>query len=290
MKPNPKFLSQPPEFWANIRLISQKLKYTDTKTKKIKTHTVDDIVQAYEVEKLSAEKLIEDGRPTVFGQLLVDYFAYRADILNGQVEANLMSLNDARTLFQQLKEKYKPTCPLPLNKQSGDKKGPAYFTCIINTLIEAHCSRYAVNYDPRLLTSFTQNGLPIRTLARRVDGAFPDTINPLAIWEIKEYYYTKTFGSRVADGVYETLLDGLELQDVRKELGVTTKHYLFIDDHFTWWDCGRSYLCRICDLLHMGLVTEVIVGREVVSALPGIVDEWVADAKQLGVAPRQLLH
>ena len=32
----------------------------------------------------------------------------------------------------------------------------------------------------------------------------------MALWEIKEYYYTTTFGSRVADGVYETLLDGLE--------------------------------------------------------------------------------
>jgi hypothetical protein len=39
----------------------------------------------------------------------------------------------------------------------------------------------------------------------------PGTVNPIAIWEIKEYYYTTTFGSRVADGVYETLLDGMEL-------------------------------------------------------------------------------
>jgi len=50
---------------------------------------------------------------------------------------------------------------------------------------------------------------PLRTLARRVDGAFTDTVNPIAVWEIKEYYYTKTFGSRVADGIYETLLDGM---------------------------------------------------------------------------------
>lgn len=57
------------------------------------------------------------------------------------------------------------------------------------------------------------NGLPVRTLARRVDGAFPSVINPVAIWEVKEYYHTTTFGSRVADGVYETLLDGMELED-----------------------------------------------------------------------------
>ena len=39
-------------------------------------------------------------------------------------------------------------------------------------------------------------------------------MDPLAVWEIKEYYYTTTFGSRVADGVYETLLDGMELREL----------------------------------------------------------------------------
>ena len=40
-------------------------------------------------------------------------------------------------------------------------------------------------------------------------------MNPIAVWELKEYYYTTTFGSRVADGIYETLLDGMELEDMR---------------------------------------------------------------------------
>ena len=49
--------------------------------------------------------------------------------------------------------------------------------------------------------------MPLRTLARRVDGAFPSAVNPVAVWEIKEDYHTTTFGSRVADGVYETQID-----------------------------------------------------------------------------------
>ena len=56
--------------------------------------------------------------------------------------------------------------------------------------------------------------MPLRTLSRRVDGALPSVVNPIAIWEIKEYYYTTTFGSRVADGVYESLLDGMELREL----------------------------------------------------------------------------
>lgn len=54
-------------------------------------------------------------------------------------------------------------------------------------------------------------------MSRRFDGAFPSTINPILIWEIKEYYYTTTFGSRIADGVYETQLDGYEIKTIREE-------------------------------------------------------------------------
>jgi hypothetical protein len=118
-----------------------------------------------------------------------------------------------------------------------------------------------------------------------VDGAFPGTVNPIAIWEIKEYYYTTTFGSRVADGVYETLLDGMELQELYENEQVTVKHYLMVDAHFTWWDKGRSYLCRIFDMLHMGLIDEVLFGREVVERLPILVNEWAKLARRRGDQP-----
>lgn len=151
----------------------------------------------------------------------------------------------------------------------------SFLTAIVNMLIDAHRAGFPCNFDPRQLTSVTLQGRPLRTLARRVDGAFPSVINPVAIWEIKEYYYTKTFGSRVADGVYETLLDGMELEELHTSENIDIKHYLILDDHFTWWKCGRSYLCRIIDMLHMGYVDEVIFGREVVDRLPSLVKEWV---------------
>lgn len=100
------------------------------------------------------------------------------------------------------------------------------------------------------MTAFTKDKFPIRTLSRRVDGAFPNVINPITIWEIKVYYFTTTFGSRVADGVYETWLDGLELREVKDNLHIPVEHFLIVDDHFTWWVKGRSYLCRIFDMLH----------------------------------------
>lgn len=143
-------------------------------------------------------------------------------------------------------------------------------------LIEAYAEGLPCDYDPRQLTTVTRNGIPVQTLARRVDGAFPSPVNPIAIWEIKEYYYTTTFGSRVADGVYESLLDGMELGELREHEGIDVKHYLIIDSHYTWWECGRSYLCRIVDMLHMGYLDEVLFGYEVVTRLPTLVKEWTS--------------
>ena len=149
---------------------------------------------------------------------------------------------------------------------------------MVNMIVKANCAGHNCDFDPRSLTTITRAGMPIRTLARRVDGAFPSVVNPVAIWEIKEYYHTTTFGSRVADGVYVTLLDGMELEEHHEHEGVHVEHCLFIDSHFTWWECGRSYLCRIIDMLHMGYVDEVIFGREIVSRLPQLVQKWVTKA------------
>ena len=59
------------------------------------------------------------------------------------------------------------------------------------------------------------------------------------------------------DRVYETMLDGYELQELREVTGVHIEHLLIVDSHLTWWVMGRSYLCRIIDMLNMHLVDEV---------------------------------
>jgi hypothetical protein len=152
----------------------------------------------------------------------------------------------------------------------------------VNMLVQEATGNLPCNYDPRELTTFTRDGVPVRTLARRVDGAFPSAVNPIALWEIKEYYYTTTFGSRVADGVYETLLDGLELEEMEQNEGIRASHYLFVDSRFTWWKCGRSYLCRLIDMLNMGYATEVIFGREVLERIPELGAEWVRSHRERG--------
>lgn len=277
MKAESRFLEQPLEFWANVKLISQKIGYTEKGTSRVKVPTFEMIEKVYKSLGLDNSKIFAGGTPTAFGSLLIDYFQYRAIFLNHGVEPNLMNIQEANALFSKLKEELEPKCPIPMNKQSGAKKSPAFFTGIINMLIEANSKGYDCNYDPKELTAFTKNNFPIRSLSRRVDGCFPTVINPVAIWEIKEYYYTTTFGSRIADGVYESLLDGYELSEARGFLKQDVHHYLMVDAYDTWWKQGRSYLCRICDMLHMGLLTEALFGKEVLDRLPQIVKEWTRE-------------
>lgn len=282
MQPNDKYKSLNSEFWANIKLLNQKIGYVRKKSKKnpnpgFVIPTVEQIEKVFKQESLDSKRLVNNGNLTDFGKLVCDYMKYRSDILINQIEPKLMDKYQARTLFNQKKAELNPTCPLPMNKQKAEKKDFSFLTGLVNMLVEANKGSSDCDYDPRELTAITIENFPVRTLSRRVDGAFPNVVNPRAIWEIKEYYYTTTFGSRVADGVYETQLDGWELWEAKTNLNREVKHYLFIDDYFTWWNCGRSYLCRLIDSMHMGLVTEVIFGRELIERIPSLVREWKAN-------------
>lgn len=299
MQPNRDFIGLPKSFWANIRTIGQEVGYT-VKPKRqkgvtgqagpIKVPTGKEIKAALEAIHLTAKHLLgRTSRPTDLGRQVLAYFEYRADVLNRIVEPLLMNAARAEQLYTRLQTSLGSRASVPMNKQSQEKKKSAYFTGIINMLIEANLEGLPCNYSPQELTTVTRNREPFRTLARRVDGAFPGPVDPLAVWEIKEYYYTTTFGSRVADGVYETLLDGMELEELDaalRELAtledrpIHIQHLLMVDAHFTWWVKGRSYLCRIVDMLHMGYVDEVLFGEEVVTRMPVIAKGWVQQYRE----------
>ncbi len=280
MQPNEKFKNLDLEFWANVKLLNQRLGYAKRKSKENPNPgfiipTKEQIFQVFKDENLNSSRILNGNEFTDFGILLIEYMEYRGKILTDHIEPNLMNKDQARNMFNKTRKKLRPTCPLPMNKQKGEKKDHAFLTGLVNMLVEANIGSFDCDYDPRELTAITIDNFPVRILARRVDGAFPNVKDPKAIWEIKEYYYTTTFGSRVADGVYETQLDGWELWEAKTNLHRDIKHYLIVDDYFTWWSCGRSYLCRLIDSMHMGLVTEVIFGKEVIDRIPVLVKEWI---------------
>jgi hypothetical protein len=281
MKPDKRFLKQPKNFWANVRTISQHVGYTERGTGRIKVPKLSDMVDALKELGLKSSHIVNNSnQPTELGVNLLAYFDHRATVLYDVARPHLMDSKRARQTFLTLRKKIKPKWNVPLNKQKGDKRAEAYFTGIINMLIESNADGISCDYCPMKLTSVTVDGAPVRTLARWVDGAFPSTVNPIAVWEIKEYYYTTTFGSRIADGVYESLLDGMELEELREHEHIDVKHYLMVDAYDTWWNMGRSYLCRIVDMLHMEYVDEALFGSEVLEELPRIVKEWVAESRK----------
>jgi len=185
LKANPDFLRQPQEFWAHIRTISQEIGYTDRKTSQLKVPSLTEIKKAFDKLNLKADHVAQlDGTLTPFGKVLMDYFEHRAYALNNIVQSQFMNKDTAKIEFDKLYASLNPKCPLQMNKQKGDKRNHAFLTGMVNMLIESNIGEAPCDYDPRSLTTITHDSMPFRTLARRVDGAFPSVVNPIAIWEI----------------------------------------------------------------------------------------------------------
>jgi len=255
------------EFWSFIRYASQMLGYSSRGKKTLRRYSESDIVSLAKQQNFSKNLVNKVHR----------YLNYRSECLE-RISLCLMTKEQAKKAFYKLVRSSEfdlenPPCPLPRNKQKGEKRHPAYFTCIINILTYQLKKRF-VSEARELVTIRDKGGKLLMTLSRRTDGAYPDLTNPVAIWEVKEFYSTTTFGSRVADGVYETSLDGYELKEISPFLPNPIRHYLLIDGYLTWWEKGKSYLCRLVDIMHMGLVDEVIFGKEVFDRWPTIVSEW----------------
>jgi hypothetical protein len=263
-------------FWAHVRTISEELPYTAPDGGISAPADIRIMAKALESLRLATGHVIDGaGTATAFGTQLHDYLTFRADVLNREVKPRLMDKAAAKTEFIRCMRKYRPD-PLSLiwNKQKGDKKAPAYLTCIVNMVVAHELGEAACDLDPQSLTTVTVDRKPFRTLARRVDGVYPRVVNPTAVWEVKEYYYTSSFGSRIADGIYESLLDGLELQEMNESRHGKIYHYLIIDAAETWWGQGNPYLCRIIDMLHMGYLDEAIFGNETEPALIAAAADW----------------
>lgn len=265
------FEGMDPSFWAFIKFISETLGYTERRQGVVKRYSAAEIRRLCRETNTAADSRLIDAAVT--------YLNMRADLLNNFVEGMLMDAETASREFshwEQLHRLHHYYCKLPLNKQKGEMKQVAFFTAIINILAEKTIRELTHNNtelgfddDPRGLTFvWDDDGYIIGASSRRFDGAYPSIQNPRLIWEIKEYYYATTFGSRVADGVYETQLDGFEFKEIYDRTGVKVYHVLFVDAYRTWWIQGKSYLCRLVDALNSGVVDEVIVGREVLTRWP----------------------
>ena len=268
MKAFKEFQREDKSFWFFIRFISEKLKYSDTEAGAVKTYTFSQIDNLCKKEGLniSVDRI----------QRAVDYCDMRADAINNFIYPNLMDVQQAQTEYNKLYSTGTYTKKFPMNKQKGAKKNVNFFAAIVIMLTENAVRAKGKDFDadPHGLVYFLKNGKIVGSSSRRLDGAYPSIYSPELVWEIKEYYYTTSFGSRVADAVYETQLDGYEFDEIYNRAGVKVRHVLLVDSD-TWWSQGKSYLCRLIDALNQGLVDDVIFGAEVFTEWPKILNEYV---------------
>ncbi len=175
MTPDARFTKQDKSFWAHVRSISEEVGYTVQGKGTIRVPTLAEMVLALLNLKLRTDHITPDNKtPTPLGKLLLDYFQYRADVLNKQVEPRLMDAEGAEKVFNDLCKKHeRMATDLPMNKQKGKKKKNAFLTGIVNILVKANAGAHDCDLDPRSLTTITHDGKPLRTLARRVDGCSP---------------------------------------------------------------------------------------------------------------------
>lgn len=296
MRADPRFVNEGPTFWAYVRTITEALGSSVPGSGAITAFTPADMHRAMVKLDRSLEALGAVARPSDLAVQLADYFAYRADVLNRQIRNDLMVTAEAAELFdhvvnvsgaellgpvvrngKQIATDYRvhgSTVRVPMNKQSGDMRQPSFLTGIVNLIVADSLAGRPCDYDPRALPVIDLNGMLYAAMSRRMDGSMPATVNPLAMWEIKEYYYTTTFGSKISDAVYITALDGYERAEVEAVTGVPIDHLIIVDAYDTWWIKGKSYLCRLVDLVNMGKVTHLLCGRETVRELPSLAEHW----------------
>lgn len=272
MKPNLLFKKQGHDFWAIVKYASEQAGYTSRKTRTtpsaLRTLTTAQIKETLKERGIDPRSITAESY-----ELVASYIAYRAKVLTEEVEPALMNRDEARQCFEEVKAKVNPKIAATMNRQKGEKRHEAYLSSMVAMFAEEAFGHEGFVNDAQKLAILTEGNALKGIFSRRFDGVIPSTRDPIAMWEVKEYYGTTSFGSRVADGVYETLLDGYEINAFENEYGRRIAHYLFVDDKFTWWGMGKSYLCRMIDMLHTGHVDEVFFGRQVVSQWPAALAE-----------------
>lgn len=272
MKPDLLFKKQTHEFWAIVKYASEQAGYTSRKTRA--TPSVLRTLTTAQIKETLNERSIDPRSITAETyELVAAYIAYRAKVLTEEVEPALMNREEARQCFEEVKARINPKISATMNRQKGEKRHEAYLSSMVAMFAEEAFGQNGFVNDAQKLAILTEGNALKGIFSRRFDGVIPSTRDPFAMWEVKEYYGTTSFGSRVADGVYETLLDGYEINAFENEYGRRIAHYLFVDDKFTWWSMGKSYLCRMIDMLHTGHVDEVFFGRQVVSQWPAALAE-----------------
>jgi hypothetical protein len=161
-----------------------------------------------------------------------------------------------------------------VTKNSDHHQASKALVATVSAIASEECSRRGISIDPNPQTRCTwHSDRGLHVTARNLDGAIPSTVNPIIVWEIKEYWGKTSGGSKMSDAVYECNLVGRELRDFEQQTGLSVVHAVFVDGK-DQWTARKADLRRLIDLTYQGLIDFLFVGREVE-------DEWRAKLCEL---------
>ncbi|WP_160050025.1 hypothetical protein [Nocardiopsis sp. FR4] len=255
-------------FWHVVRMLADQF----TRGKYADSIPEDEIIPA----------LKKAGTPAASG--LVDYLSERKEMLGTlshywarrRIIANEM-LSLMRTEEEAKEDFFALTGRTVENynevKLEGYHKSPKVLVSTVDAVVDNECASTAtpVDKNPQSRAAVISRD-HILVTPRRLDGAIPSLFNPVALWEIKEYWGKTKGGSKMSDAIYEIQLVGTELRTFEDEFGIHVNHYAILDGRHQW-SARKSDLRRSVDLLYTGLLDEIIVGREVLKEWPRIVRE-----------------
>jgi len=216
------------------------------------------------VEALGVESAAKIGEAKLklgpeISKLLIAYLEFRTTLwdargkmLRTEAEANAFCV-------KAFKESPKTT----QTKNQDHHQSSKAMVLTTTRMAEAVCQEYGIAIDPNPQTRCVWLvAQKLHVTARNLDGAVPGLLNPILIWEIKEYWGTTSGGSKMSDAVYECALVGRELRDFERRTGHHVDHVVLLDGK-DQWTSRKSDLLRFCDLYYQGIVDELIIGREI---------------------------
>lgn len=263
-------------FWHVVRmLVDQKGLSSDLSAKQIIPYLVGTI--ATDASWGLARYL--EARPAYL-EPLADYLSLRIDVANrllALARTEEAAIADHARLSQQAVRKYG-------TQLEGHHQSPKVLVATVEVLTIAACAKAGLpaNVSPQQRATVVADD-HIWVSPRRLDGALPGLFNPVALWEIKEYWGKTKGGSKMSDAIYECQLVGAELRNFQNRYGTVVRHYAILDG-VEQWSARRADLRRAVDLLYSGLLDELIVGREVLTEWPRIADELCVLATDLSRA------
>jgi hypothetical protein len=203
---------------------------------------------------------------------VAEYLAYRAD-----AETHLLSkLRTEDEALDQLAELGEAEVARYGTKSADHYQSSKAMVATVETLTKLTIASLEVNADINPQSRAVIIGDRYLWVSpRRLDGALPSLVNPVGLWEIKEYWGKKDGGSKMSDAIYECQLVGQELRAFEDLHGIGARHYVILDGRDQWL-VRRADLRRAIDLLSQGVVDELIVGREVIEEWPRIIQELSA--------------